>query len=108
MEKQCFKCHRTRPIERFYSHRRMADGYLNKCKDCTRADVARNRWKNRERYRAYDRARGYRTPPANAAAWRARVPGAQAAHAAVARALRTGQIVRGPCVRCGAPARANR
>src|SRR5215813_2723421 len=40
-------------------------------------------------------------------AWRAAHPGAQNAHAAVARALRTGRLERGSCVVCGGVALAH-
>jgi len=38
----------------------MKDGHLNKCKDCTKTDVTKNRHKNIEYFRAYDRQRGSR------------------------------------------------
>ena len=56
--KTCFRCHRSLPIGAFYPHKQMADGHLNKCRECTRRDVAQNRADKLEYYRAYDRARG--------------------------------------------------
>ena len=35
----------------------MADGHLNKCKDCTKLDVNKHRANNLEKIRAYDRER---------------------------------------------------
>jgi hypothetical protein len=58
MEKKCFKCHETKPLADFYRHRMMADGHLNKCKSCTKADASNHRETNLERVMAYDRQRG--------------------------------------------------
>ena len=55
--KVCFKCNMSKPIDEFYKHKKTADGYLNKCKDCTRFDVNKHRKENIEKVRAYDRNR---------------------------------------------------
>ena len=38
-EKTCFKCGLIKPLTEYYKHKRMGDGHLNKCKDCTKKDV---------------------------------------------------------------------
>ena len=67
--KRCFKCGRTLPIEDFYKHSRMADGHLNKCKECAKKDVSKRYFnriadadyveKERERGREKYRRLGY-------------------------------------------------
>lgn len=42
MEKKCFKCGELKSVDCFYKHKDMSDGYLNKCKQCTRDDVRSN------------------------------------------------------------------
>lgn len=59
-EKTCFKCNQVKPLNRFYKHKQMGDGHLNKCKDCTKSDTRQNLKKNRDYYKSYDRKR-YRT-----------------------------------------------
>ncbi len=57
MLKKCFKCNKVQELLCFYKHKEMVDGYLGKCKECTKKDVSEHRNKNIERIRAYDRER---------------------------------------------------
>ena len=55
--KVCFKCEILKPLLEFYKHKKMGDGFLNKCKDCTKLDTKLNTEKNRDYYLEYDRQR---------------------------------------------------
>lgn len=104
--KECFKCKTVKPLSEFYKHAMMADGHLNKCKECTKNDVSNYRNQNLEKIRSYDRARGKITERIKAntevnRAWRAEDKRRQMAHSAVARAIKAGNLVRSPCIKCG-------
>lgn len=105
--KQCFKCERTLALTEFYRHPMMLDGYLGKCKDCTKKDVTANRNKNIEKYRKYDRERNLsperkRAASAIVSQWRKEDSRRASAHNAVARAIKSGKLTREVCERCGA------
>jgi ribosomal protein S27AE len=104
--KECFKCKTVKPLSEFYKHSEMADGHVNKCKECNKNDVTANRNKNIEKYRVYDRERAKNPQRIKATteitkAWRAEDSRRHMAHSQVARAIRNGTLVRQPCVRCG-------
>jgi len=105
MTKECFKCHRVLPIDEFYTHPFMADGHLNKCRECTRCDTMQNRRANADHYREYDRRRSGRDDRAARNAERLRrerreSPEKHLARQRAARALHDGRLRREPCHFC--------
>ena len=90
--KTCFKCGRSLPISEFYAHPQMADGHLNKCKDCTKKDVKERR--DNEPMKDYEtRIKACAKKPTKKNAYRA-----------VEAAIRAGIIVRPRvCSGCGCP-----
>lgn len=124
MEKQCFKCGKTKLLTEFYRQAKMADGRLNKCKACTRNDVKENRENNIERYRLSDQKRNklpYRVAARKAyaqtekgraagarakAAWIERNADKRAAHVILGNAIRNGRVTKPEeCEKCGANGR---
>jgi len=101
LTKQCFKCGETKPLGEFYKHKFMADGHLNKCKECAKADVAKHRGENLERIREYDRERGNRQTPEYLREYRARFPRKYKAGNMVNNAIREGKLFPEPCEVCG-------
>jgi hypothetical protein len=107
-DKECFKCKTVKPLAEFYTHSRMADGHLNKCKGCAKSDSNKNRGENLEKIRAYDRERAKKPDRIKAAAevtraWREEDSRRALAHGKVARALKSGNLLKHPCIRCGNP-----
>ena len=101
--KICFKCKQKKPLTDFYKHSQTADGYLNKCKDCTKKDVHHHRHNSESRPKilAYDRARGNRQNTEYLKEYRAKYPNKYKAHCIVNRAIRAKKLFKEPCEICG-------
>jgi len=91
--KTCFKCGDEKDIEEFYLHPQMSDGRLGKCKECTKTDVTKNRNKNIDRVRAYDRQRGSRMTAEDVRKYRAENPEKYKAHCISNNAVRDGRLI---------------
>ncbi len=108
LEKKCFRCGKTLPLEAFYRHPRMDDGHLGKCKECTKLDVRENYALRRKQYRDYDKKRN-QTPKRKVSARGARIkyrkkdPVKYKAHSAASNAIRNGKLIRENCFYCGNP-----
>lgn len=105
--KQCMRCGEVKPTTEFYKHKGMADGYLNKCKKCTRKEARDNRAEKLEYYRQYDRDRSKTESRKAQYAEKQRRKRAASkqydkAHNATKRAIESGKIIRpDACERCG-------
>ena len=100
--KRCFKCELVKPLSDFYKHPQMADGHVNKCKECNKRDASEHRTKNIERIRKYDLVRAklpHRTKAAleQARKWRNEDKRRTHCHNKVTRALRSGALLHKPC-----------
>ena len=106
-EKECRECGVAKPLSEFYAHNRMADGHLNKCKDCVKSRVKTHRAENPEQHSAYEKKRGHnaaRMASTNASfCRRLEDPLKKGAFYAVRNAIRSGQLSKASahtCVDC--------
>lgn len=99
--KICFKCNNEKPLSEYYKHKYMKDGHLNKCKACTKSDVAKHRGENIEKIREYDRKRGNRQNYDYIRNYREKYPNKYKAHRVVNNALKSGNLIKRPCEVCG-------
>lgn len=120
--KTCFCCKESKPLAEFYAHPRMADGHLNKCKNCAKKQADERRrhlefsdpaWREAELKRHREKStrtrragRASKATPRHRAKWFAQNPQRKIAHAAVSNAIRTGKLTRQPC-HCGGRAEAH-
>lgn len=104
MQKKCFKCGEVKSLSDFYKHPRMADGHVNKCKECNKKDVRENRKLKVDYYREYDSARGSRQTAAYQRNYRNEFPMKYAAKTMINNAVRDGRIFKSEyCESCGSP-----
>ena len=103
--KTCFKCKRLLPEDCFYKHPQMADGYLNKCKDCAALDVRQNRLDKIDQYREYDAQRPNKSERIKKCFIRKKAdPQKEMKHrvrSLADKALRDGRLKKQPCFFCG-------
>lgn len=108
--KVCFKCLQIKPLSEYYRHSEMADGHLNKCKDCAKKDVSARYRETIEQRREYERKRN-KDPARRAAAMvyarkrNASHPDKYFARTAVHNAVRDGRLIKEACKLCGATER---
>ena len=118
-QKLCFKCGVSKPITEFYKHSGMADGRVNKCKECNKKDVRENYRANIDHYKQYEQTR-LKAPHRVAAReqysktkqgiiagnnakkrYTERNPEKKAASTTLCNAVRCGKIIKMPCEVCG-------
>lgn len=118
--KTCKKCNERKSLDDFYGQPNARDGRMSRCKECCKVAATKNRWKNIDRVREYDRNRpnakernelnkayakspkGKRKSTEAKKRWVRKNQHKKQAHHAVTNAMRDGRLKRQPCEKCGA------
>lgn len=103
MEKMCFKCGIVKCIDDFYTHPKMADKHLGKCKECCKIDEKIRRIEHPERFALYEKTRHrLENTTEKCKAWRLKYPERYHAHTVLNNAVRDGKIIKpDACEICG-------
>lgn len=117
--KKCFKCGEVKCLTEFYKHPMMADGHVNKCKECNKRDVRENRNNRIDYYREYEKSRANNQDRVEAREayqktergkevgrkakkkWAMNNPANRHAQVVVGNAVRDGRLKKLPCKVCG-------
>ena len=107
MMKNCFKCFKRKEINQFYKHNEMGDGYLGKCKMCTKKDVESRYYdpKFSDRIKKYERQR-FKNPHRKLKIKlyqqkrRNNSPGKYRIRQKTSNAVRDGRLIKKPCAVC--------
>jgi hypothetical protein len=104
----CFKCKTPKLLKEFYTHPRMANGHLGKCKECCKKDVHNNYKEKKDQYAAYyagrektDRRKVWRYE--HQKKHRKRDPVKYHCRIITGNAIRDGILIKQPCRICGNP-----
>jgi hypothetical protein len=105
-KKPCIRCKIIKPTAMFYEHPSMADGHLNKCKECCKKESADRRRANLGKFREYDNKRKEcdkrkASRSEHSRAYRKRHPEKYKSHTITNNAIRGGKLIKRPCEVCG-------